>query len=136
MTVMERKPAPPRPLRSDPPLTAADALDLVESLREPVWLTSDGPDIRAADPGEPGTCFAPACHPSAFGDPAFVRRHGLRVPYVCGAMANGIASTAVVEAAARAGGVGFFGSAGLSLERVEAAIDALQRDLRGKPFGV
>jgi trans-AT polyketide synthase/acyltransferase/oxidoreductase domain-containing protein len=40
-------------------------------------------------------------------------------------MANGIGSVEIVEAMARAGMLGFFGSAGLSLQRIEAAIDRL-----------
>jgi PfaD family protein len=47
-------------------------------------------------------------------------------------MANGIGSVAIVEAMSRAGMVGFFGAAGLSLQRIEAAIDQLKRDL-GEP---
>ena len=56
--------------------------------------------------------------------------HQTRYPYVSGAMANGIATTRLVAAMGRAGMLGFFGAAGLPLERVEAAVDELQRTLR------
>ena len=63
--------------------------------------------------------------PQHLGDAGFCADHRLRYPYVAGAMANGIASVPLVEAMGRAGMLGFFGAAGLSLDRVEAAIDQL-----------
>jgi len=70
-----------------------------------------------------------ALGPQALGDRAFCRAHGVRYAYVAGAMANGIASEELVEAIGRAGMVGFFGAAGLSLERVERAIARIQQAL-------
>src|SRR5436853_157252 len=52
-----------------------------------------------------------------------------------GAPAAGIGSVALVAAMSRAGMLGFFGAAGLSLGRIEAAINQLQRDL-DSPFGI
>lgn len=80
----------------------------------------------------------PPLYPEWLGDRSFGELHGTRFPYVAGAMANGIASTRLVIAMARAGGLGFFGAAGLSLPRVEAAINELQRELdaSGLPWGV
>jgi PfaD family protein len=51
-------------------------------------------------------------------------------------MANGIGSVAIVTAMSRAGMLGFFGAAGLSVSRIDAAIDELRRQLRDAPFGV
>ncbi len=79
--------------------------------------------------------FAPALRPEQLGDPAFRRAHGVRYAYVAGAMANGIASEALVTALGRAGGIGFFGAAGLELDRVEQAIDRIQADLGDGPYG-
>ncbi len=80
----------------------------------------------------------PPLYPEWLGDRAFTETHGLRFAYVGGAMANGIATTAMVAALAKAGCLGFFGAAGLSLGRVEAAISELQGDLgsAGLPWGV
>jgi PfaD family protein len=50
-------------------------------------------------------------------------------------MANGIGSAEIVEAMARAGMLGFFGAAGLSLPAIEAAIDRLSRNLGQLPHG-
>ena len=71
--------------------------------------------------------------PEHLGDAGFCADHRLRYAYVAGAMANGIASVALVEAMGKAGMLGFFGAAGLSLERVEAAIDQLAASMRAGP---
>lgn len=79
--------------------------------------------------------YAPALCPDQLGDSNFCATHGLTYPYVAGAMANGVGSEAIVEAMARGGMVGFFGAAGLSPERVEAAIDRIQREVGDRPYG-
>jgi PfaD family protein len=73
---------------------------------------------------------------ASLGDASFRRDHGLRYAYVAGAMANGIASVELVEAMARGGMLGFFGAAGLGKDRVEAALNRLQAEIPGLPFGV
>ena len=71
-------------------------------------------------------------YPEWLGDRSFALAHATRFPYIAGAMANGIATTELVIAMARSGMLGFFGAAGLGLDRVEAAAatlaDALDRD--------
>ena len=86
--------------------------------------------LRVAD------ASAPALMPEALGDASFLRDHGVRYAYALGSMANGIASVELVEAGAKAGLLGFFGSAGLPPERVEEAVDRLQKSLGELPFGV
>ncbi len=126
----------------------ASIKDRLLRLREPFFVVdvdgkssavSGGSALLGGAAPETGSlpllAYVPACPPEALGDLSFCRDHGLRYPYLCGAMANGIASVEVVEAAARAGALGFFGAAGLSLERVEAAIDRLQGSLAGSPYG-
>ncbi|HWX00156.1 PfaD family polyunsaturated fatty acid/polyketide biosynthesis protein [Collimonas sp.] len=68
------------------------------------------------------------------GSAAFRQRHGLRLAYMAGAMANGIAGEALVESLTRAGCLASFGAAGLSLQRTEAAIAHLRAALPGKPL--
>ncbi|MEM9696388.1 MAG: 2-nitropropane dioxygenase, partial [Myxococcota bacterium] len=67
----------------------------------------------------------PPLYPEWLGCRSFLDVHRTRFAYVAGAMANGIATVELVVAMAEAGMLGFFGSAGLSLARVEAAIDQL-----------
>jgi trans-AT polyketide synthase/acyltransferase/oxidoreductase domain-containing protein len=71
----------------------------------------------------------PALYPEWLGDRGFLEAHSVRFPYATGAMARGIASEELVIAVARAGMLGFFGAGGLSLPRVEKAIDTLQAAL-------
>jgi PfaD family protein len=84
-------------------------------------------------PGEHLMATLPALYPEWLGDRSFEEAHGVRFPYVTGAMANGIATTRVVIAMARARMLGFFGAAGLAKKRVEAAVDELVRELGASP---
>jgi trans-AT polyketide synthase/acyltransferase/oxidoreductase domain-containing protein len=76
----------------------------------------------------------PALYPEWLGDRSFNEAHGVRFPYVSGAMANGIATTDLVIAMARAGMLGFFGAAGLAYPTVEAAAVRLEEALGGTDF--
>ncbi|MCH7909108.1 MAG: PfaD family polyunsaturated fatty acid/polyketide biosynthesis protein [Candidatus Hydrogenedentes bacterium] len=75
------------------------------------------------------------CTPATSGDPAFCAAYGIQYPYLAGAMANGIASETFVEAMSRGGMLAFFGAAGLSHARIEAAIDRLSTSLGDAPYG-
>ena len=70
---------------------------------------------RSGD-GAANVAVVPGCRLEDLGDPQFRARHGLRFPCMSGAMANGIGSVEIVEAMARGGFLGVFGSAG-SLSR-------------------
>ncbi|HZM76895.1 MAG TPA: PfaD family polyunsaturated fatty acid/polyketide biosynthesis protein [Candidatus Limnocylindrales bacterium] len=85
-------------------------------------ITVSGGDWRLAG-------VLPPLYPEWLGDRAFGTAHGVRFPYVAGEMANGIASTAMVTAVARAEMLGFFGAAGLRTDRVEAAVRELDAAL-------
>jgi PfaD family protein len=85
--------------------------------------------------GLPVKAYLPPVQLDALGDPSFLADHGISYPYVAGAMANGIASEQLVEALSRAGMLSFFGSAGLSLDRIDAAIHRLQKALGDSPHG-
>ena len=77
----------------------------------------------------------PALVPSQLGDSSFCRAHGVDYAYVVGAMANGIASVELVDAASDMGALGMFGAAGLTLDRVEKDIDRLLATHRNRSFG-
>ena len=68
------------------------------------------------------------------GDTSFLDDHKVRLPYLCGSMANGIASTKLVEAAAGAGLLASFGAAGLMLNEIEDAICHLKKTLSDRPW--
>ena len=90
----------------------------------------------------------PSNHPSSvepkqkiraetLGDRAFREDHGLKYAYVVGAMVHGISSEEMVIRMGRAGLLAYYGTGGLSLQRVEAAIVKIQNELRnGEPWGM
>ncbi len=111
-----------------------------ERFREPSYLVEDpvsgriglgfGGQLCTAAPSS-YQCLSvlPALYPEWLGNRAFLEAHKLRFPYVAGAMARGIASVALVSAMAKAGMLGFFGSAGLDLLHLEQALIQLKQSL-------
>lgn len=134
----EPRPATPEALRLAF-LEVSRPFALVQQADGALALAHEGSMVRGAShdgAGLPLAAFVPALHPRHLGDPGFLARHGVRLACVGGAMAKGIASEALVEAMAREGMLAFFGAGGLSVERVEAAIDTLRKRLGDLPFGV
>ncbi|WP_172387097.1 PfaD family polyunsaturated fatty acid/polyketide biosynthesis protein [Streptomyces sp. MNP-20] len=79
----------------------------------------------------------PPVYPEWLGDRGFGAVHGTRFAYVSGEMANGIATTSMVTAMARAGMLGIFGAGGLGPARVEQAVAELREALgTGSGWGV
>jgi PfaD family protein len=118
-------------------------------IREPLQLVTDerehGTGVGVAVGGEITASggrwrlagVLPPMYPEWLGDRAFGAAHGVRFPYVAGEMANGIASTTMVVALARAELLGFFGAAGLGLDRVADAVRELGAVLgTGSSWGV
>ncbi|MFZ7126825.1 MAG: PfaD family polyunsaturated fatty acid/polyketide biosynthesis protein [Desulfobacterales bacterium] len=93
------------------------------------------PAPRPGKDGFPLSAIVPPLLPEALGAPGFRKRYGLRYAYVAGAMANGITSVEMVEAAGKNGMIGFFGAAGLSPDRIESAIERIQASLGDRPYG-
>jgi PfaD family protein len=132
-----------------PPITDLSRFrEAVWKLNQPVTIVDQGGVLSVSQGGRlslggpdplggalPIVGYAPAVRLEALGDPGFCEDHGVRFPYVTGAMANGIASEEIVIAMSRAGMLGFFGAAGLRPERVSAAIDRIQAALGDKPYG-
>ncbi|MFI5782869.1 PfaD family polyunsaturated fatty acid/polyketide biosynthesis protein [Nocardia sp. NPDC051570] len=114
----------------------AGMVELAARIREPVYIvtTDHRPEIGVAVGGTvtaPGTGpyrvagLLPPLHPEWLGDRSFGETHGARFPYIAGEMANGIATTTMVIAIARAEMMGFFGAAGLAPARVADAVAEL-----------
>jgi trans-AT polyketide synthase, acyltransferase and oxidoreductase domains len=129
---------------NDPVLLKAVLTDLTAAVII-VWLghsvavaegghASGDPSSNGGE-GYPVAAYLPPQRLAALGDASFLADYGIELPYVAGSMANGIASVEIVEAMSRARMLGFFGAAGLSLERIEAAIDRLQSSLGDRPYG-
>jgi len=65
----------------------------------------------------------------SLGSADFRRDHGVRLAYVAGAMYKGIASKELVVRMGRAGLLGFLGTGGLRLSRIETDLAFIQRSL-------
>lgn len=85
----------------------------------------------AAPPVAPGELHGvlPPVYPEWLGDRSFADEHGTRFAYAAGAMANGIATPALVVALARAGLLGFFGAAGLAYPEIARGLDDIAAQL-------
>ena len=76
----------------------------------------------------------PAVQPNQLGDPGFLAAHQVSLPYMTGAMANGIACEELVITLGQAGLLGSFGAAGLVPARIEEAIQRIQHALPQGPY--
>ncbi len=138
------------PAGAGPAFDASGLLEAVQRPRDPAWIVSDpaagqlGVLFDAKPVARPngaatwlGLARLPAIYPEWLGDRSFAAVHGTRFPYVQGAMANGIATARMAIEVAKAGGIGFFGAAGLDPDRVAAGLDAMREALDpvGLPWG-
>lgn len=123
-----------------PAFTSSDVIESIRAFRDVCHVVRDphtgavgvarGGKSAAAPNGGPSwplLATLPGMYPEWLGDRSFCECHGVRFPYVAGAMANGIASARLVIAMAQAGFLSFFGAAGLSPSRVESALDEIER---------
>jgi len=127
---------------SSPPAFTRDALiGAARAFREPVSVVRESPDGRFGvahggralrqdevngQPTFPLVATLPPLYPEWLGDRSFLEAHSVRFPYVTGSMANGIATPRLVVAMARAGMLGFFGAAGLSLASIGRGLDEIE----------
>lgn len=107
----------------------------VEAPRERAWVSiseSGIPDlvsIGASGPENAPGAMLPPVYPEWLGDRGFATDHGARFNYVAGEMARGIATPRMVIEAARAGCVGFYGSAGLPLPEIKSGVEEIKAAL-------
>ncbi len=124
--------------------------DLPEQFRQidvPFSLIKDQSDVLIALGGsihfsDTGTtdnnhkclAFVPKQEITSLGDKQFCQDYKIKYPYMTGSMANGIASTDLVEVITNGGMLASFGAAGLSLGEIEEAIQRLKESLDNKPY--
>ena len=76
-------------------------------------------------------------HPENLGNAQFKHVYGLRYAYLAGAMYKAIASIDLVVKLGKSNLMGYFGTGGLRLDKIEAAIDAIQNQLSStQPYGM
>ncbi|WP_221568723.1 PfaD family polyunsaturated fatty acid/polyketide biosynthesis protein [Alkalihalobacillus sp. TS-13] len=122
-----------------PAFEAKDIAEQIVNIREPIHIIfnersgylgiSRGGELSKKPTSYPLLATLPAMYPEWLGDREFLGVHKTRFPYITGEMANGIATTRMVIAMAKAGMIGFFGSAGLSPQHIEQAIEELEAAL-------
>ncbi|MCP4602226.1 MAG: PfaD family polyunsaturated fatty acid/polyketide biosynthesis protein [Proteobacteria bacterium] len=139
------------PHATQPAFSAQDLLWAIHRVREPVHIVQDvtsgciglglAGEIHPLDRGLASGFLQlgalPAMYPEWLGDRSFLEVHSARFPYVGGAMYQGIASTDMVIALAKAGMLGFFGAAGLTLDDLEHSLIKIRTSLEnsGLPWG-
>jgi PfaD family protein len=72
--------------------------------------------------------------PDLFGDADFTNSHGIKSPYMAGAMANAISGIDLVTAMGKAGYLASYGSGGVSPARLLEAIQEIKKQLPEGPF--
>ncbi len=141
--------APSRSTLGESPFNAEHIARVATHIRRPVHIVRDGDEGRLGiildgeptqeqrangRPVYPLLATLPAMYPEWLGDRSFTEAHGLRFPYIAGAMANGIATTSLVVEMAKAGMLGFFGAGGLLPHQVEQAISDITQSLSTTPL--
>jgi trans-AT polyketide synthase, acyltransferase and oxidoreductase domains len=125
----------------------AQAIDparrLFERTDQPLWVYGDGQRLILAEaplaaPSAGTTLRAqlPALPAESLGERRFRELYRSRYAYATGAMANGIASVAMVEALGKAGLLASYGAGGVLSEDVDAAVRRLRASLGAQPFAV
>ncbi len=96
-------------------------LQLIDQTKQP----------KALEQGYSEQGMLPPLYPEWLGSREFQQKHSVRFSYVGGAMARGIASSEMVIALAKIGCLGFLGSAGLPIQRVEQEFTTITNALSG-----
>ena len=115
--------------------------DILTAINKPFWVSWDKASRRAQlSQGQPDPFDdkhdrqIPDIAIEQLGAASFRETYGVRCAFYAGAMANEIASTDMVIALGKAGLMGSFGAAGLTMDRLEEAIEEIQTALPQGPY--
>ena len=113
----------------------------LRSIDQPCYVVSDGARLgithqRSMPSGERLALLAAVgpLNQSQLGSAQFRAAYDLKYAYAAGAMANGISSAELVIALGQAGLLASFGAAGLTANRIEAALQRIQTALPNGPY--
>jgi trans-AT polyketide synthase/acyltransferase/oxidoreductase domain-containing protein len=117
-------------------------LQVFNNLNTPLWVVSCDNRLGIVNQAShaieadslPVLAYCPALLPEQLGDPAFCQAYHTRYALYAGAMASGIASEKMILSLGNAGMLGSFGAGGLSLGRIETAIQEIQTGLPGRSY--
>jgi trans-AT polyketide synthase, acyltransferase and oxidoreductase domains len=107
-----------------------ETIHILRSLLTGQLAVAFGERLEALEEGHSLVASLPPVYPEWLGSSEFLETHGVRFPYVSGAMAHGIASPRLVLAMARAELLAFYGSAGVAPADVETNVIGIQRELQ------
>jgi trans-AT polyketide synthase/acyltransferase/oxidoreductase domain-containing protein len=100
-----------------------------------VGISPSNGDVREV--GTRGSNHGYHISPESLGSGEFRSDYGIKYAYLAGAMYKGIASAELVIAMGQAGLMAYLGTGGLSFERIEADIRAIQSQLKpGQAYGM
>ena len=102
--------------------------------KERIGLTNSGNSVPVNGKTSNLVGWLPPVSFSQFGDPSFCSTYGAKTAYYAGGMANAIASEEMVITLAKSGLMSSFGSGGLSMERLQNAIDTIQSAIPDSPY--
>ncbi|MDP5339034.1 MAG: PfaD family polyunsaturated fatty acid/polyketide biosynthesis protein [Nodularia sp. (in: cyanobacteria)] len=105
-------------------------------IEDKIGVTNEGEPLHTQNGkiGQELLMSVPAMQIKQLGDPNFLDFHNVKYAYTTGAMAHGIASEELVIALGKEKILSSFGAGGLSLQRVEAAINRIQQALPQSPY--
>ncbi len=105
-------------------------------IEDKIGVTNEGESLQSQNGkiGQELLMSVPAMQIQQLGDPNFLDFHNVKYAYVTGAMAHGIASEELVIALGKEKILSSFGAGGLSLDRVETAINRIQQALPQGPY--
>ena len=90
--------------------------------------------LTGKEEGIPVIGFLRPQSPAYFGNPGFIKEHGLKYAYMAGSMANAISNESLVIALGKAGFLASFGAGGVPPARLLEAIKTLQDQLPDGPY--
>ncbi|MEA5517174.1 PfaD family polyunsaturated fatty acid/polyketide biosynthesis protein [Nodularia sp. UHCC 0506] len=105
-------------------------------VEDKIGVTNEGESFHSQNgkSGQELLMSVPAMQIQQLGDPNFLDFHNVKYAYTTGAMAHGIASEELVIALGKNKILSSFGAGGLSLDRVEIAINQIQPALPQGPY--
>ena len=110
----------------------------LRALNKPCYIIQDNNQITINNEGcddvSKITAYVPPMVAEQLGDPAFKAFYGVKYAYMIGAMANGISSEEMVISLGQQNILASFGAGGLDLNRVEIAIQKIQKALPNGPY--
>lgn len=113
-------------------------VDNLRALNKPCYIIQDNNQITINNEGCDDVAkiiaYVPPMLPEQLGDPLFKSFYGVKYAYMTGAMANGISSEEMVIRLGQQNILASFGAGGLDLNRVESAIQKIQKALPNGPY--